>query len=440
MTINRNTNQGLDSSGIGRIRSTVIILGLTLLLASGCASKRVSPPPKDEVFTHPWGAVNLSAMDAQRDDIYSKETIEAVSEDVKIFRESNPGKKIPYRILALSGGGSRGAYGAGVLTGWSEMGTRPEFDAVTGISTGALMATPAFLGPEYDHALEIFTRISNEDVFVSNGPLAMLTRESAYDTSPLRQLLKTQIDEQMVKDVAREYSRGRALYIGTTNLDAKVFTIWDMGKIAASDHPEKLQLFRDVILASASFPIAFPPVYLPITSETGEVYYQMHVDGGIRETVFLYDFLGEIQELTSQLGVDWEKDVSTEIYLLNNGKLHQNESFGAVKPSAISIAIRSMLSLLRANAVASIYNVWSAGLALGATVNVAYIPSDFDLVNNTLDFDTENMNLLFQLGYNKSLTGDAWFKQEPPKNMEELFESQAEFYEWINPVAVDNSN
>lgn len=440
MAINQKTNQVSNTSGISRIWATIIILELTLLLASGCASNRVSPPPKDEVFTHSWGAVKLSPMDAQRDDVFSKETIEAASEYIKIFRETNPGKKIPYQILALSGGGSRGAYGAGILTGWSELGTRPEFGVVTGISTGALMATPAFLGSEYDHALEIFIRSSNEDVFVSNGPLAILNRESAYDTSPLRQLLKTQIDEQMVKEVAREYVNGRRLFIGTTNLDAKVFTIWDMGKIAASDHPGKLQLFRDVILASASFPIAFPPVYLPITSETGEVYYQMHVDGGIRETVFLYDFLGEIQELMRKLGVDWEKEVSTEIYLLNNGKLHQNESFGAVKSSAISIAMRSMYTLLRANAVASIYNVWSTGLALGATVNVAYIPSDYELVNSTLDFDKENMNLLFQLGYKKSLTGDAWLKQAPVKNIEELVGSQIEFYEWISPVDLDKGN
>ncbi len=409
------------------------IVMMSTLIVTGCTTSRTNPPPQGEVYQTPWGAVDIAAWDASRDDIFSDETVESWGEYVSEYRKQNPGKKIPYRMLALSGGGSRGAFGAGILSGWTQAGTRPEFDVVTGVSTGALMATPAYLGSEYDSALTLFTSIRNEDIYRPNGKLAILTRQGLFDTTPLKELLVSHIDDSMIDAVAREYRKGRTLFIGTTNLDAKVFTIWDMGKIAGSNHPEKYQLYRDIIMASAAFPIAFPPVYLPVVTDQGETYYQMHADGGIRETVFLYDFLGEFKEKMAIFGLEWDRDIDPQIFLLNNGKILEDEKYRVVEPNTLAVAMRSMYTLLRTSAASSIFVVWASGLANGATVNLAFIPEDYDLSMGALDFDQEKMNQLFQFGRQQSIQHIAWIKREPPKDLLE-FRQLINFYDHLNPI------
>jgi hypothetical protein len=110
---------------------------------------------------------------------------------------------------------------------------------VTGISTGALMATFAFLGPEYDDRLRAYTQVTNDDIYIARGPLAALTSDALRDTAPLRDLLARQIDAEVLEAVARAHvEEGRRLFVGTTNLDANTFTMWDMGAIAASDRPD----------------------------------------------------------------------------------------------------------------------------------------------------------------------------------------------------------
>ena len=313
------------------------------------------------------------------------------------------------------------------------MGTRPEFDAVTGISTGALLATPAFLGADYDDKLELFTKVENDDVFQSNGRLAIFTKAGMLDTTPLRELLSAEIDDAMIEAVALENEKGRELFIGTTNLDAKVFTIWDMGEIAASDRPEKYQLYRVIVLASASFPAAFPPVYLPVTTSQGETYYQMHTDGGVRETVFVYDFLGELKEKLALVELDWNRDVDAQIYLLNNGKIFEEETYSVVYPNTLSVALRSIFTLMRANTVASIYTVWTMSLANNATINLATIPEDYEMSLQALDFDREKMTRLYQFGYEQAINGKAWLARPPPIDLED-FRRTLQLYGRMNPI------
>ena len=408
-------------------------LVVAAILVSGCASKRTLPPPEGEGYRLPWGAVDIEAWEVSREAIFSEETRESWRKFAADYRQRNPGAKIPYYMLALSGGGSRGAFGAGILSGWTAAGNRPEFDVVTGISTGALMATPAFLGPNYDQALTLFTRISNEDVYSINGKLAVFNKSSLFDTTPLRELISTHIDKAMIDAVAREYRDGRTLFIGTTNLDARVFTIWDMGKIASSDLPSRYQLYRDVILASASFPIAFPPVELPIKTETGEVYYQLHADGGLKENVFLYTFLGELEEIIATFGLDWDHDIDPQVFLIYNGKIFEDYTYLALDPDTLSIATRSLFTLVRTSAASSIFQVWTMALGQGATINLAYIPEDYGMFPAVLDFDLEKMNLLYELGYKKSIQNAAWLRREPPENLSE-FRDALKIIKGLKPI------
>ena len=172
-------------------------------------------------------------------------------------------------ILALSGGGSDGAFGAGVLAGWTERGDRPEFEQVTGVSAGAITAPFAFLGSKYDDQIkEIWTHYNTDQLVVPQLLAGLFGGESIADTTPLRNLVAKYVDREFLKEIAAEYERGRLLTIGTTNLDAKRPVVWNMGAIARHyDDPAAVQLFRDVIIASAAIPGLFPPVNIKVQVE-----------------------------------------------------------------------------------------------------------------------------------------------------------------------------
>ena len=412
-------------------------LGIVLLsLLSGCAGGRVSPPPAGESLRLHWGAVNIDYADASSENIFTDDALRTAAQFAEEIHKSNSSEQIPYRILALSGGGSRGAYGAGVLAGWTATGTRPEFDVVTGISTGALQATAAFLGTDYDELLATFNDVDNDDIFTSAGATALLTNESLYDTAPLKAMLVNLLDEETINAVAAEHHKGRHLFIGTTNLDANVFTIWNMGKIASSDRPDRFQVYRDVVLASASFPVAFPPVYFPVTTAQGNTYYQMHVDGGAKESIFIFVYLAELKEQLLSLGLDWDEDINPQIYLLNNGQLFSDHTYQPVKADIFSIAMRSIESLSRKNVAASIYYIWSAGLVHGASISLAFIPQHYDLTNlDILEFNSKEMNRLFKFGYEQSVSDTAWITRTSINNLDELQEL-LDIYDMIEPATL----
>src|SRR5262249_19526543 len=153
--------------------------------------------------------------------------------------------------------GADGAFAAGVLAGWSQAGTRPEFSLVTGASIGALISPFAFLGSRYDAELrDTITTISAADIFEDRP-----TSESFLDSWPLKGLIEKHVTAKLLADVASEHRRGRRLLTVTTNIDAGRRVLWNMGAIAERGDDKALKLFRDVLLASASIPGFFPPVF-----------------------------------------------------------------------------------------------------------------------------------------------------------------------------------
>ena len=396
-----------------------VTLFFTVLFAlAGCAPKRVAPPPAGKAFEVPWGAVPLEIWDPTVKNTLEQTLVEGLRTRVEEHGKQTAGKPITLRGLALSGGGSHGAYGAGVLIGWTDAGTRPEFDVVTGVSTGALMATAVFLGPEEDEVLRMYTRITNKDIYKSRGILAVLTGDSMYDAAPLRKLIAKQIDDRVLKAVAREHARGRRLFVGTVNLDAQAFTIWDMGFIASSDRPDKLERYRDVILASASVPVLFPPVYIPLEVE-GQSYRQMHVDGGAREMVFFPEFIEDFGKAIAGFGLK-PSDVHGEMYVLYNGRVAARGTYEPVEPRALSIMEVFVQSLMRKNATGSIYRIWVRGLIQKMDLNLTNIPPDYQNLQRDMEFNPDDMKRLFDYGYNRSLKGEAWWTQPAVDDYQEL--------------------
>src|SRR5262245_36168640 len=181
-------------------------------------------------------------------------------EEEFLARSGHTGPLPPADLLAISGGGDNGAFGAGLLCGWSESGTRPKFKAVTGISTGALIAPLAFLGSEYDGLLkQIYTSVTPADIAVKRTILAAVNNDGMADNRPLWDLITRSIDETVLTRIAEEHRNGRILLVGTTNLDARQPVIWNVGKIAAIGGPDAIEVCRAILLASAAIPGAFPP-------------------------------------------------------------------------------------------------------------------------------------------------------------------------------------
>ena len=186
-----------------------------------------------------------------------------------------------YHYLAISGGGSDGAFGAGILNGWSAKGNRPTFKVVTGVSTGALIAPLAFLGSAHDPQIkEAYTTVNRGEILVQHDLISMLWEESVADNGPLKALVTTYITPEVLDAIAVEHAKGRRLYVASTNMDREEPVIWDMGAIASSKDPAKLELFRSVLVASASIPAIFPPTLIKVNLD-GRQYDEMHCDGGV---------------------------------------------------------------------------------------------------------------------------------------------------------------
>jgi hypothetical protein len=292
-----------------------------LTLSVGCTTISRHTVPKELV---PQATV-LDIPDV-RDwgDEYSAVLQRSLVESIRQARAINPQGVVDatgaVNVLALSGGGAHGAFGAGLLRGWSESGTRPAFKIVTGISTGALIAPFAFLGSGYDATLEDFyTTIATKDIYRERSYLAILFDPSAMvDTTPLQKIVAKQVDDKVLAAVAQAHRQGRRLFIGTTNMEADRFVIWDMGAIAASGKPDALELFRQVMLASAAIPVAFPPVYIPVEAN-GQRYEEMHVDGGTAAQVFFYGFTLDLDAAQRELGIQNRGRV--RLFIVRNGKL-----------------------------------------------------------------------------------------------------------------------
>lgn len=316
------------------------------------------------------------------------------------------GRRPVVNFLALSGGGDDGAFGAGLLCGWTLAGTRPDFDLVTGVSTGALAAPFAFLGPKYDQALKhVFTQSNTKNIAVLQPVKGLLGGDSLASNAPLAKVIAYYVDESFLAAVANEHRKGRRLLIGTTNLDAERPVIWDMGAIASSGRPESLELFRTVLLSSAAIPAVFPPGFIKV-SAGGGFYEEMHVDGGATREVFLLPSQFMAKKVDSRLGINPIR----RAYIIRNGRVAPE--YDPVKARTLSIAGRAVSSLIKSQGVGDLNELYMFARRNGIDYNLAYIPGDFP-DTSTQPFDSVYMTKLFDVGFNLARSGYPWQKTPP---------------------------
>ena len=392
------------------------VLAVIFLAGSGCATLPRDPVPSDRMFdaqipgipgVRAWGGI--LSEDFQADLIESRR-----QEAPDQFPKDEYGRPV-YDALALSGGGASGAYGAGFLNGWTKTGERPEFKVVSGISTGALTAPIAFLGPEYDDQLrEFYTTVETESILQRLSLVTILFQsESFASTAPLKKLLDHYFDKNFLRKVAERHNQGYRLYIGTHHLDAQRLVVWNMGLIANSDHPDAPELFRKVVLASASIPIAFPPVLINAEVD-GVIYDEMHVDGGVSVQVF---FNAGTIDVSAAIAAAAEgtnlKDLPKnrgDLYIIRNGQLSSQPK--QIPRELSEITGRAVDSMIKISAVGDLYRIYSFAQRDEIDFFYTHVPKDY-VAESTEAFDKADMNRLFNIGVERGASAEAW-KTKPP--------------------------
>jgi len=309
------------------------------------------------------------------------------------------------QLLSVSGGGENGAFGAGLLCGWSEQGTRPVFELVTGVSTGALTAPFAYLGSRYDPQLRaVYTELTSSRVLLSRRFTAALWDDAMTDNSPLFKTISQYLNEEMQADIAKAYGQGRLLLIGSTDLDAQQPVIWNVGAIAASGHPRALDTIRRLLLASAAIPAAFPPSMIDVTLD-GKPYQEMHVDGGAFAQAFLYP--SGITRSRRERMLHGQAVIPATAYVIRNGRL--DPEWATVERRTMGIASRAIATMIAASGLNDVLRMYSTTQRDGIGFNLAYIGSDFTLVLPE-PFDQAYMRALFDYGYQRARRGYNWSK------------------------------
>jgi len=311
------------------------------------------------------------------------------------FTRALPASPGPW--LALSSGGADGAFGAGVLTGLAEAGKRPDFTMVTGVSTGALMAPFAFVGPKYDAQLrDAYTTITAADIFELGGK-----GESFFDTWPLKDLIAKRVTPELLNDIAVEHRRGRRLLVLTTNLDAERPVAWNMGAIAAKGGDKALKLFRDILLAAGSIPGAFPPVLMEVEAG-GHKFQEMHGDGGLNYQFFIAPASMMRSSSSARLP-------ATDLYIIINTTLASN--FHVTERDTISILGRGVAVGVKTLTRIMIDQAYAAAKRNGIGFHLATIDQKFNTPSRGA-FDPDYMKALFDFGFEQGKAGLA-FVNEP---------------------------
>ncbi|MGI9477478.1 MAG: patatin-like phospholipase family protein [Hyphomicrobiaceae bacterium] len=377
----------------------LIIVGLT-----GCASPArlpalpINAAPAVQPYDIPDARFYAEADNAR---------IASIAKKALRRRLRSRGKSKQLSLLAISGGADDGAFGAGLLVGWTERGTRPKFDVVTGISTGALSAPFAYLGSAFNARLtKIYTKTSAEDIFKKRGPiLASFASDALTDSSPLRVMIARHMSNAVVRRIAEEYGKGRLLFVLTTNLDQGRAVIWNIGAIAESRHSRARKLIVDILLASAAVPGVFPPVMLDVMVD-GKRYQEMHVDGGTVAQAFLYPPSYSPRRLRDK-GLRSKLPNKRVAYIIRNGRARRPEK--QVRRQTLAIASQAISTMIASSGVNDTYRMYTTTKRDGIAFRLAYIGGNFTEPYPGR-FDRKYMNALYQYGYKLGRQGVQWLK------------------------------
>ncbi|MFO0852362.1 MAG: patatin-like phospholipase family protein [Gemmataceae bacterium] len=316
----------------------------------------------------------------------------------------------PLNVLALSGGGQYGSYAAGLLIGWTARGDRPQFDVVTGISSGALLAPMAFLGPKYDPVMQrVFSTLKTEQVFKYKPILVHIIRDKSLATSdPLRDLIAEVINDEFLCDLRAAHAAGRRLFIGTINLHTRRMTVWDLGAVASGDRPDRDDLVRKILLASSSIPGLTRPVELAV-EVNGACVTELHGDaGGVSQTFVKF---GAHHPRPDPADPTAKWLAGSNLYAIAGGKLYLDPLKGEI--GFIARASGAVSATLYALFRADLWRLYGLCATSGMRFHLAAVPREIPIPSGSTTFDPELQLRLFTTGYDQMKCGNPW-RPTPP--------------------------
>jgi hypothetical protein len=381
-----------------RVSNLTLLLSLVplaLAVVVGCAGKNVNNP-NEHIVAKPWSNVGeaVPSRDGDVDAVKGLSQVLAGKPPVQ-----TPGR--PLNVLVMSGGGKYGAFTAGALVGWTKSGTRPTFDVATGISSGAVVATLAFLGPKYDDRLTVnFTTLKRSDLFRWQPIRGILSGTGLMSSEPLQRILEREVSDEFMADLCQAYCEGRRLYIGTGNLMTNRFVVWDLGAVACSGRPDSAALVRKILLASCSVPGAIKPVELNV-EVNGVCYTEWHGDAGNMAQAFV----------RSPVNITPDSN----FWVLSAGKIYRDQLqkdptvFGLLG-AAIS---NSLYSLFRSD----LMKLYALCAVTHSNFKLMVLPQDFHAETSSAAFNPEELKRMYWLGYQMANSGGEVWQTTPPDTL-----------------------
>lgn len=401
-----NSSPSAAAGASGRAWLGAVLVGITAVIGA-CGSTRPVVPPSELVERAK--AERKEWFDQLNRD--SGELVDRIHAEYVEY-QAGRGPEPVFDVLALSGGGEYGAFGAGFLVGWGQCPDpefrRPEFDAVSGVSTGALIAPFAFLGTDADfaHVEDLYRNPRNDWVELRDILFFLPGRPSFMLVDGLRRHVRDVIDEETVARLAHEERKGRLLAVSATNLDLGDQVVWNLAHEAARlPPPEARERIVDMLMASAAIPAVFPPV---------EIDGYLFGDGGVTANVLLR------LERTNPAGffLQWHTKYPDAPFprtrfwvLLNNQRFSPPAT---AQPSWTDIAGKSISTAIRSATVAQVELLVAKADDLNARhgtrieVYLTAIPPDW-VAPVEGSFKTENMRSLADMGRARGADPASWY-------------------------------
>ncbi len=419
-----------------RAVATSIVVPIALGVAAvglGCSALRDRDTPPIAPY-----AVLRSQDDAGRAANYpnlDKQTYETLAAALAAPPAGTPptptGPPRPLQILAVSGGGQYGAYGAGVLVGWTQTGQRPDFDVVTGISSGAFVASMVYIGPKWDWLLtKVFTTSTTKDLIKTQPVRSLLTTQSLSSSAPMKALIDREVTAEFCADVRAQHQLGRRCYIGTMNQNTRRVVIWDLGAIACNGRPDADDLVRKILLAAAAVPFLLPAVEFDITVN-GVNYREAHNDGG----TVCQSFVRLPPEAPTTDPADPAKRwlAGSKLYIIAGGKVFLDPVEG--RPSALGRARGAASSSLYALYRSDLWRLYAVCAASGMEYRHTAVPQDAVVTASAFEFEPVEMLKLYKMGQNRIVCGTAWERKPPNTTPDEVELPRAGFDFTLPPPA-----
>jgi hypothetical protein len=372
------------------------LIPLALAVVVGCKARGPVSPPPEELVAKPWLNLGeaLPSHDGDSDTVAGLSQILSGAQPVQI-----PGR--PLHILVMSGGGKYGAFTAGALCGWTATGNRPTFDVATGISSGAVVATLAFLGPKYDQRLtNSFTVLRRTDLFRWRPIRGLCMGTSLMTAEPLEKLLIREINDEFMHDLRTAHLEGRRLYIGTGNILTNRFAVWDLGAIACSDRPDAALLVRKILLASCSVPGVVMPVEFNV-EVNGVRYTELHADAGNLAQAFVRTPAGT--------------PTGSTVWCLSAGKVYRDQLKD--RPRVMGLIGGAVSNSLYALFRSDLVKLYAHCAISRSQFRLLALPGDFPAETSSFAFNPEELLRMYWVGYQMAAGGEPAWRTLPPDIM-----------------------